>query len=452
MAKRTHTIDMCSGPIFSKMLVYAFPLMLSSILQLLFNAADMVVAGRFVGSEALAAVGATGPLINLLVGVFTGLSVGTDVLVARYIGAQDPKNISESVHTSIAASLLFGCLLLIAGLIAAKPLLVIMGTPDDVMAGAVAYTRIYFLGMPASMLYNFGAAVLRAMGDTKRSMYFLTIAGVINVILNIFFIVALHLDVVGVALATVISQTVSAVLVMICLIRAEGPCQLHLKLLKIHKDKLVGIAKIGLPAGIESAIYSFSNIIIQSSINSFGSLAMAGNTAAANIESFVSVAGAAFYQAGLSFTSQNIGAKRYSRINRIVLHTTILSTGTRLLLGGLAMVFGRQLLGIYVTDAFAIEHGLIRMSMCTLLNFFCGFMNGSTAFLRGMGYSLLPTFITVLSVCGLRIVWLFTAFPANPVPLMLYVCYPMTWAAAAIGLVICFFIVRRKAPKTDQPI
>jgi len=438
---------MCSGPIFSRMIVYAIPLMLSSVLQLLFNAADMVVAGRFVGSEALAAVGATAPLINLLVGIFTGLSIGTDVLVARYIGAGDAKNVSDTVHTSIAASIVFGLFLLVLGLAAARPLLVMMGTPDDVMDASLAYTRIYFLGMPAMMVYNFGAAVLRAMGDTKRSMYFLIIAGVINVVLNVFFIVALHLDVVGVALATVISQLVSAALVVICLLRAEGPCQLHLKLLRIRAEKLIGIAKIGLPAGIESAIYSISNVIIQSSINSFGSLAMAGNTAAGNIESFVSVAGAAFFQAGLSFTSQNIGAKKFDRVDRIVLYTAVLSTSVRLVLGVGSILFGEQLLSIYVSDPVAIEYGIIRMLMCTLLNFICGLMNGSTAYLRGMGYSLLPTLVTVLSVCGLRIVWLFTAFPANPTPLMLYVCYPMTWAAAAIGLAICFVIIRRKASR-----
>ena len=450
MAKRNHTIDMCSGPIFSKMLVYAIPLMLSSVLQLLFNAADMVVAGRFVGSEALAAVGATAPLINLLVGVFTGLSIGTDVLVARFIGARDAKMTSDSVHTSIAASLLFGMFLLVAGLIAAKPLLVMMGTPDDVMDASLAYTRIYFLGMPAMMVYNFGAAVLRAMGDTKRSMYYLVIAGVLNVILNVFFIVALHTGVVGVALATVISQMVSAALVIICLLRSDGPCQLHLKHLRINWRMLGDIAKIGLPAGIESAIYSISNVIIQSSINSFGSLAMAGNTAAGNIESCVSVAGAAFFSAGLSFTSQNIGAKQFARVDRIVFYTTILSTAMRLLLGALAMVFGSPLLSIYVSDPVAIEHGLIRMSMCTLLNFICGLMNGCTAYLRGMGYSLLPTLVTVISVCGLRIVWLFTAFPANPTPLMLYVCYPMTWSAAALGLLICFIVIRRKNPVNRQ--
>ena len=450
MAKRGHTIDMCSGPIFSKMIVYALPLMFSSVLQLMFNAADMVVAGRFVGSEALAAVGATGPLVSLLVGVFTGLSVGTDVLVARYIGARDAKKVSAAVHTSIAVSLVFGTLLLVMGMLASRPLLELMGTPADVMDASLAYTRIYFIGMPVTMLYNFGAAVLRAMGDTKRSMYFLIIAGIVNVVLNVFFIVVLHMGVAGVALATVISQAVSAVLVLICLLRADGPCQLHFKQLRIHKDMVIGIAKIGLPAGIESAIFSASNVIIQSSINSFGSLAMAGNTAASNIESFVAVAGSAFFQAGLSFCSQNIGAKKFARVDKVVWYTTLLSAGLRVVLGVTAYLFGRQLLGIYVTDAVAIEHGLLRMSMCTLLNFIGGLMNGCTAYLRGMGYSLLPTLVTILSVCGLRIVWLFTAFPANPTPLMLYVCYPMTWAAAALGLLISYIYVRRKSPHGDQ--
>ena len=300
--KRNYEIDMCNGPLLGKICIFALPLALSSILQLLFNAADIVVVGNFAGSSALAAVGSTSSLINLIVNIFIGLSVGTNVLVARHYGAGNASELSDTVHTSITVSIIAGIILVFIGYFSASPLLTLMGTPDDVIDQATLYMRIYFIGMPVNMLYNFGAAVLRAIGDTKRPLYYLFIAGVVNIVLNLVFVIIFHLDVAGVAIATVISQAISAVLVTLCLMRSDAAYQLHLKKLKIHKDKLFQIAQIGLPAGMQGAIFSISNVLIQSSINSFGSLAMAGSTAAANIEGFVYVSMNSFYKASLSFT------------------------------------------------------------------------------------------------------------------------------------------------------
>ena len=333
MAKRSYTMDMCSGPLPGKIIRFAFPLMLSGILQRLFNAADIVVVGRFSGSEALAAVGSTGSLINLLVNVFIGLSIGTNVLAARYIGAQDAKNLSETVHTSILLSLVSGTILIFVGFFFAKPLLTLMGSPAEVLDQAALYMKIYFAGMPVNMLYNFGSAVLRALGDTKRPLYFLMIAGVVNVCLNLIFVIVFHMGVAGVAIATVASQLVSAVLVTICLIRADGPYRLDPKRLHIHKDKLIAMIKIGLPAGLQGAIFSISNVLIQSSINSFGAIAMAGNTAAGNIEGFIYTSMNALYQANLSFTSQNLGARKYSRLNRISVICCLMVTVVGLTMG-----------------------------------------------------------------------------------------------------------------------
>ena len=324
MKAKSYEIDMCNGPLTGKLLRFAIPLMFSGILQLLFNAADIIVAGRFAGHQALAAVGSTSSLINLLVNVFIGLSVGTNVLCANYIGAKQEKAVSETVHTSVLLSLICGVILIFIGVLLARPLLTLMGTPEDVLNQATLYMRIYFVGMPATMLYNFGAAILRAVGDTKRPLYFLFASGVVNVILNLIFVIVFHLGVAGVAIATVISQCISALLVLRCLIHEEGMYRLHLNKLKIHKNRLILMIRIGLPAGMQGAIFSISNVLIQSSVNSFGSVAMAGNTAASNIEGFIYTAMNAFHQTSISFTSQNYGAGKKKRITRILIQCEIL--------------------------------------------------------------------------------------------------------------------------------
>lgn len=348
--KKSYEMDMCSGPLLSKILIFSIPLMISGILQLLFNAADIVVVGRFTGSEAMAAVGSTSALINLIINLFVGISVGANVVVARNYGARDYDGVHGAVHTSVLTALIGGVFLIFVGIALARPLLELMGTPDNVIDQSVLYMRIYFVGMPSFMLYNFGSAILRAIGDTKRPLYFLTLAGVINVFLNLFFVIVFHMGVAGVALATIISQTVSAILVLLCLMKMEGPCHLDFKHLKFHLNQLGQMLRIGLPAGLQGIVFSLSNVLIQSSVNSFGSQVMAGNTAASNIEGFVYNAMNAVYQTSLSFTSQNMGAKQFGRVNKILFECLCVVSAVGILLGGGAYLLGEQLLSIYTTD------------------------------------------------------------------------------------------------------
>lgn len=444
---RGYEIDMCNGPLFGKILIFAVPLMLSGMLQLFFNAADIIVVGQFVGHTALAAVGSTGSLINLLVNVFVGLSVGTNVLVARYYGARDAKHLHETVHTSVLTSVLSGTALIVIGLILAEPLLTLMGTPDDVLDQAALYMRIYFVGMPASMLYNFGAAILRAVGDTKRPLYFLFISGIVNVILNLVLVLVFHLGVAGVAIATVTSQVISAVLVALCLIKTDAPYRLELKKLRIHKSKLLEIIKIGLPAGMQGAVFSISNVLIQSSINSFGSTVMAGSTAASNIENFVYTAMNALYQTALSFTGQNVGGGKYKRIGKIMRICVLDVTAIGILLGGGAYLCGSTLLSIYTSDPQVIQYGLERMMLVCLPYFLCGIMDTLVGSLRGMGYSIMPMIVSLTGACALRIVWIMTIFQMNPTLSTLFLSYPVSWFVTALAHFICYLIVHHRFMK-----
>lgn len=442
--KKSFEIDMCNGPLLGKILLFSIPLMLSGILQLLFNAADIIVVGRFVGHQALAAVGSTGSLINLLVNVFIGLSVGTNVMVANYYGARKYEQVRETVHTSVLTSLVCGCALIAAGVLLAAPLLSLMGTPDDVLGQATLYMRIYFAGMPVILLYNFGAAILRAIGDTRRPLYFLLFAGVINVLLNLFFVIQLHMGVAGVALATVLSQAVSAGLIVHTLLKSEGCFQLELRKLKIYPERLKQMIRIGLPAGMQGAIFSISNVLIQSSINSFGSVAMAGSTAASNIEGFVYTSMNALHQTALSFTSQNYGAGKTDRINRILLLCLGCVTVVGLVLGNCAYFFGHQLLGIYSSDPEVISYGLIRMSYVAVPYFLCGIMDVMVGSLRGLGYSIMPMLVSLTGACGLRILWIFTVFQWFRSLDTLFISYPISWGLTAAVHMLCYFFAIRK--------
>lgn len=447
--KKSYEMDMCSGPILKKILIFSIPLMLSGVLQLLFNAADVIVVGRFAGSQSLAAVGSTTALINLLINIFIGLSVGANVVVARAYGGKRERDVSESVHTAIALSLVSGVLLIIMGLAFSRLLLEMMGTPDDVLDKAALYMRIYFAGMPVVMLYNFGSAILRAVGDTRRPLYYLSAAGVVNVLLNLFFVIYLHMDVAGVALATVISQAISAFLVLRALGQSEGGLKLELKKIKIYKNKMFQIFKIGLPAGMQGAIFSISNVLIQSSVNSFGSVAMAGNAASANIEGFVYNAMNAVYQTNLSFTSQNMGGKKYTRITKIMFTCLGTVTAVGMLLGFGAYAFGEELLRIYSTDLEVIQFGMLRMSIIATTYFACGWMDTMVGSLRGIGYSVLPMIVSLTGACGLRILWIFTIFAQHRTLASLYISYPVSWVITAGAHLICYFIITRKMPKKD---
>jgi putative efflux protein, MATE family len=445
--KKSYEIDMCHGPLLGKILLFSVPLMLSGILQLLFNAADVVVVGRFAGSQSLAAVGSTSSLINLLVNLFIGLSVGSNVLIARYYGGGQEKEVSDTVHTAILLSIISGLILCVMGVVLARPLLELMGTPEDVLDKSVLYMRIYFLGMPVLLLYNFGSSILRAIGDTQRPLYYLSAAGVINVMLNLFFVIVLHMDVAGVALATVLSQCVSAVCIVRCLMKCEGSFRLYPGRLHIYKDKLLRIARIGLPAGMQGAIFSVSNVLIQSSVNSFGSVAMAGNTAASNVEGFVYTAMNAMHQTAVSFTSQNFGGKQYGRINKVLAECLVIVVLIGLVMGNGVMLSGRQILGIYSSDGEVIEYGILRISIICTTYFLCGAMDTMVGAIRGLGYSVMPMIVSLLGACGFRILWIMTVFQWNRSLQTLYISYPISWGITFMVHVVCYIAVRKHIKK-----
>ncbi|HHY10935.1 MAG TPA: MATE family efflux transporter [Firmicutes bacterium] len=428
--------------LFGQILLFALPIMAMNVLQLLFNAADMVVVGRYSGSQALAAVGATGSLINLIVNLFMGLSVGAAVVMAQDYGAAEPAEIRKSVHTSVLLSIIGGVVVMIAGLFLCRPLLKIMGTPSDIIELSTLYMKIYFLGLPASMIYNFGAALLRAVGDSKRPMYFLTVSGIVNVLFNLFFVIVLDMSVAGVAWATVISQYLAMFLMFLALTRTPGAMRLRLRRLRLDRDKLKAIVKIGLPAGLQSLLFSISNVLIQSAVNSFGSVMVAASAASSNVEGFVSTAMNAYYNAAITFTGQSMGAKKYGRIDSIAKVLTILIFSTWLVLGGLTVLFGRTLLGFYTTNPAVIELGMLRMKVMMAVYFTCGTMSVYPGLSRAMGFSVLPMLSTLIGACLMRIVWLATVFRWNPTVMTLFAAYPVSWALAGIGQVLTFFYAR----------
>ena len=423
------------------MLVFALPIMLSGILQLLFNAADTIVVGRFAGNEALAAVGSVGSLNNMIISLFIGLSVGANVLVARYTGSRNDRAVSDTVHTSVLLSLAGGVLLMIIGVALARPLLELMGSPEDVIDLAVLYVRIIFLGMPVQMLYNFCAAILRAVGDTQRPLYYLTIAGVVNVLLNLVFVILFHLSVAGVALATIISQAISALLVTRALLNMEGPTRLFLNRLRIHPGKLREIIRIGLPAGIQSSVFSLSNVVIQSSVNSFGSVVIAGNAASSNVGNFVYQAMNTFQQAITCFAGQNIGARKPRRIVSAMKVCMFWAVSFGLVLGMLSCVFGTQLLSLFSADPAVIAAGMERQIIVCAPYFLCGMMDVMTGALRGIGYSLLPMIVSILGACAFRLFWVFTVFAAYPTLPCLMLSYPVSWLLTFSVLLVIFLVL-----------
>ncbi len=452
MATTKHGIDMTTGAILPKILKFTLPLMLSSILQLLFNAADIIVVGNFASDNSLAAVGSTSALVNLMTNLFLGLSTGANVLSAHYMGAGDDNRVSRTVHTSITLSIISGLIMTIVGVIFADKLLGLMDTPDEVIGLSTLYLRIYFAGMVAMMIYNFGSSLLRSKGDTKRPLYYLAFAGVINVVLNMIFVIFFKMDVAGVALATVISQCISAFLVIRCLMKETDGFKLILKKLGIDKQIAVKILRIGIPAGFQGVVFSLSNVVIQSSINGFGSVVMAANSAAASIEGFVWVSMNAFSQAAISFVSQNIGAGKYSRINKITFTACACAAVAGLVFGNLAYLFGEPLLGIYDPRPEIIPSGLTRMSLVCGLYFLCGLMDCCTGAIRGMGFAVAPTIVSLLGACGLRLLWIGTIFqiPEYHTEFMLFLSYPLSWGITFFVHLICFVIMRRKFPKDDH--
>ena len=448
--------NMLTGPLWSSLITYTIPIILTSILQLLFNAADLVIVGRFSGSINVAAVSATGSITNLIVNLFIGLSIGAGVTVAHALGGNHAEEVHRTVHTALPTAIIGGVILSVIGVVFSETFLIMMQTPENVLPLSAKYMRIYFCGMTFTMVYNFCASILRAAGDTKSPLIFLTLSGIINVALNIFFVYYLNMTVDGVALATVISQAISAVLVVIALMLRTDACRLNLKRMRFYKPQFFKIIRIGLPAGIQSSMFAISNVIIQSSINSFNSEAlMSGNGAAGNIEGFIFVLMNSFHQTAVNFIGQNMGAHQYKRIKKIFGLCLIYVSIAGFAAGFSVWNFGEELLGIYITDSQeAITYGLIRFNFIALPYFICGLMDVSTGSLRGLGASFIPMLISVLGVCGIRILWIYTIFqiPQFHTPEWLYISYLISWLATFIFQTIAFIVIYKKRVSADKMI
>ncbi len=447
--KSKYEIDMCNGSILDKLISFSIPLMLSGILQLLFNAVDIIVVGRFTGSEALAAVGSTTALINVFVNFFIGISLGSNVLAARFYAAGKDQEMSETVHTAITLALISGVVMGIVGVVSAKGALQLMDTPDNVLNLSTLYMRIYFVGMPFFMLYNYGAAILRAVGDTKRPLLFLIVSGATNVVLNLILVIRFHMGVAGVAIATVISQGISCVLVLRCLYYSEGSYQLRFSKLGMKARYVKQIFQVGVPAGIQSTIINFSNVLLQSSVNSFGSVAMAGYTAANNILGFLYVSVNSITQACMSFTSQNYGVRKFKRMDKILFECLGLTIVVALVLGGGSYLFGSELMHIYTKSADVVACGTDIMLYTTVTYFLCGIMDLFPGALRGMGHSAVPMILSVIGTVGTRIVWIYWVFPQHRALDFLFISYPVSWILTIVMQVVCFYFVRKKVHGKD---
>lgn len=444
---KAHRSSMLEGPLLAGVITYTIPIILTSVLQLLFNAADLVVVGRFCGSVSVGAVGATGPLTSLMVNLFVGLSVGAGVTVAHGIGSRDEQQISDAVHTAVPLSLASGAILTVVGVTLSEPMLVLMNTPENTLPLSVLYMKIYFCGITFTVVYNFCAAILRAAGDTRGPLVFLTIAGIVNVVLNVIFVTVFHMNVAGVALATTISQGIAAVLVVRALMRRTDACRLQLRHMRFHEQQIRKIIRIGLPAGIQSSLFAISNVTIQSSVNSFGDVVVSGNAAAANLESFIYVSLNSFHQTAVNYVGQNVGARQYRRANNTVWICQCCVLVLGISMSALLLTFGEPLLRIYISDSpEAIAYGMIRFVWASLPYFILGLMDVSTGALRGYGQSLGPMLISVLGICGIRVLWVFTIFriPAFHSIQWLYLSYPVSWTVTLIAQMILFFRIRNK--------
>ena len=436
--EHANELDMTSGPLLKKIIVFTIPVLLSGVLQLLFNAADIIVVGNFAGDNAMAAVGSTASLVSLMTNLFIGISAGANVAVANFYGSKDDEAVQETVHTSVILSVVGGAGLMLIGLLLARPILELMGSPEAVLPLSALYLRIFFLGMPGSLLFNFCASILRATGDTKHPLYYLSVAGILNVVLNLFFVIVLNMSVAGVALATIISQYVSAFLIVRRMARLNSSIRIRWSKLRVSKSKLLRILRVGIPAGIQSSLFALSNVVIQSAINSFGEVVMAANTASTNIEGFVYIAMNSVYQAAMNFSGQNYGAGRYKRLHKVLFECLGLVTFVGLVLGGGAYLCGRPLLHIYTDSAMVITFGLQRMEIICLTYFLCGWMDTIVGVMRGMGYGIMPMLVSLVGSCLFRILWVQTIFQVYHTLPMLYISWPITWVITFLMHVVCY--------------
>lgn len=435
---KTYELDMTSGPLMKKMVLFTIPILLSGVLQLLFNAADIIVVGKFAGDNAMAAVGSTASLVALLTNLFIGISAGANVAVANFYGAHDDEAVSETVHTSVVISLIGGTILLLIGLCFARSILQLMGSPDTVLPLSTLYLRIFFLGMPATLLFNFCASILRACGDSKHPLYFLALAGILNVVMNLIFVIVFRMSVAGVALATILSQHISTFLIIRLMLKSNSSIRIQFSKLRISKSKLIRIMRIGIPAGVQSSLFALSNVIIQSAVNSFGDTIMAANAAAANIEGFVYISMNSVYQAAMNFSGQNYGAGHYRRIHRVLLEGLALVTIIGLVLGISAYRFGNFLLYIYTDNPTVVTYGLGRLRIVSQLYFMCGWMDVFVGVMRGMGYGIMPMLVSLFGSCVMRIIWVYTVFQVYHTLTVLYMSWPVTWLITSLLHLICY--------------
>lgn len=447
MKNNKYEIDMCNGTIMDKLISFALPLMISGMLQLMFNAVDIIVVGRFTGSQALAAVGSTTALICTFTNLFIGVSLGANVLAARFYASGKTKEMSETVHTAILLALISGIAMSIIGILCARESLVLIATPDDIIGQAALYLRIYFSGMPFFMLYNYGAAILRAVGDTKRPLMYLIAAGTANAVLDLFLVIIFKMGVAGVAIGTITSQFISCVLVIRCLCKTDAIYKLYISKLRIKKYYLIQILKVGLPAGIQSTVINFSNVLLQSSVNSFGEIAMAGYTAANNILGFLYVSVNSVTQACMSFTSQNYGVRKFKRMDKVLANCAILSIIVSVVIGGGSYLLGHQILGIYTKQEDVIQCGMEILSISTIPYFLCGLMDMIPGSMRGVGYSAVPMLLSIIGTVGTRLVWIYGVFPEHRSLYVLFMSYPVSWGLTIVMQAICLVFVRRKIRK-----
>ena len=447
MKNNKYEIDMCNGTIMDKLISFALPLMISGMLQLMFNAVDIIVVGRFTGSQALAAVGSTTALICTFTNLFIGVSLGANVLAARFYASGKTKEISETVHTAILLALISGIAMSIIGILCARESLVLIATPDDIIGQAALYLRIYFFGMPFFMLYNYGAAILRAVGDTKRPLMYLIAAGTANAVLDLILVIIFKMGVAGVAIGTITSQFISCVLVIRCLCKTNAIYKLYISKLRIKKYYLIQILKVGLPAGIQSTVINFSNVLLQSSVNSFGEIAMAGYTAANNILGFLYVSVNSVTQACMSFTSQNYGVRKFKRMDKVLADCAILSIIVSVVIGGGSYLLGHQILGIYTKQEDVIQCGMEILSISTIPYFLCGLMDMIPGSMRGVGYSAVPMILSIIGTVGTRLVWIYGVFPEHRSLYVLFMSYPVSWGLTIVMQAICLVFVRRKIRK-----
>lgn len=447
MKNNKYEIDMCNGTIMDKLISFALPLMISGMLQLMFNAVDIIVVGRFTGSQALAAVGSTTALICTFTNLFIGVSLGANVLAARFYASGKTKEMSETVHTAILLALISGIAMSIIGILCARESLVLIATPDDIIGQATLYLRIYFSGMPFFMLYNYGAAILRAVGDTKRPLMYLIAAGTANAVLDLILVIIFKMGVAGVAIGTITSQFISCVLVIRCLCKTDAIYKLYISKLRIKKYYLIQILKVGLPAGIQSTVINFSNVLLQSSVNSFGEIAMAGYTAANNILGFLYVSVNSVTQACMSFTSQNYGVRKFKRMDKVLANCAILSIIVSVVIGGGSYLLGHQILGIYTKQEDVIQCGMEILSISTIPYFLCGLMDMIPGSMRGVGYSAVPMLLSIIGTVGTRLVWIYGVFPEHRSLYVLFMSYPVSWGLTIVMQAICLVFVRRKIRK-----